>query len=589
MLSSLGTTGQECRNDSCGVIGPEVDREQGKGGAMIWAQNYDPLGNGLLSALVAAIPVAVLLGAIGLFHVRAHIAALMGLGAALVVAVLAFGMPAGLALRAAGFGAAYGLLPIGWIVLNIIFLYQLTETTGQFHVLRGAIASITADSRMQLLLIAFCFGAFFEGAAGFGTPVAVTGAMLIGLGFTRLQASGLSLIANTAPVAFGALGTPLVTLSGVTGLPLMELSAMVGRQMTPFAIIVPFWLLVAYCGWRRTMEVFPAVLVAGVSFALVQLLISNLHGPWLTSIGAALASIAALIAFLRIWQPARIMHVNEAKLAAGDERDVAATADAAKAQPLHDPATVRRAWMPWIILTGCVFLWGLPFMKQGLDAIFALRLPFTGLDGVIQRLPPVVTAPEFEKAVYNLNLLSATGTAILVAALASALLLRVPARTIGLVYLRTWKLVLPSLLTIAAMLALGYLTRFGGIDASMGLAFAATGVLYPFFGTMLGWLGVAVTGSDTASNVLFGGLQKITAEQLGLPPVLMAGANSAGGVMGKMIDAQSIVVASTATQWFGQEGRILRHVFVHSLVLGSLIGLFVMLQAYVYPFTLLVP
>ncbi len=556
---------------------------------MIWAQNYDPFGNGLLSALVAAVPVVVLLGAIGLFHVRAHIAALMGLGAGLAIAVLAFGMPAALAVRAAGFGAAYGLLPIGWIVLNIIFLYQLTETTGQFHVLRGAITSITADSRLQLLLIAFCFGAFFEGAAGFGTPVAVTGAMLIGLGFTRLQASGLSLIANTAPVAFGALGTPLVTLAGVTGLPLLELSAMVGRQMTPFAIIVPFWLLVAYCGWRRTMEVLPAVLVAGVSFALVQLLISNLHGPWLTSIGAALASIGALIAFLQVWKPARIMHVNEAKLAAGDERDVAATIDAAHAQPLHDPAAVRRAWMPWIILTGCVFLWGLPFMKQGLDAIFALRLPFAGLDGVIQRLPPVVTAPEFEKAVYNLNLLSATGTAILVAALASAMLLRVPARTVGLVYLRTWKLVFPSLLTIAAMLALGYLTRFGGIDASMGLAFAATGVLYPFFGTMLGWLGVAVTGSDTASNVLFGGLQKITAEQLNLSPVLMAGANSAGGVMGKMIDAQSIVVASTATQWFGQEGRILRHVFVHSLVLGSLIGLFVMLQAYVYPFTLLVP
>lgn len=556
---------------------------------MIWAQNYDPFGSGLLSALVAATPVVVLLGAIGLFHVRAHIAALMGLGAGLAVAILAFGMPPGLAVRAAGLGAAYGLLPIGWIVLNIIFLYQLTETTGQFHVLRGAITSITADSRLQLLLIAFCFGAFFEGAAGFGTPVAVTGAMLIGLGFTRLQASGLSLIANTAPVAFGALGTPLVTLSGVTGLPLLELSAMVGRQMTPFAIIVPFWLLIAYCGWRRTMEVLPAVLVAGVSFAVVQLLISNLHGPWLTSIGAALASIAALIAFLRVWQPATIMHVNEAKLAAGDERDVAATVDAAHAQPLHDPAAVRRAWMPWIILTACVFLWGLPFMKQGLDAIFALRLPFAGLDGVIQRLPPVVAAPEFEKAVYNLNLLSATGTAILVAALASALLLRVPARTVGLVYLRTWKLVFPSLLTIAAMLALGYLTRFGGIDASMGLAFAATGVLYPFFGTMLGWLGVAVTGSDTASNVLFGGLQKITAEQLNLPPVLMAGANSAGGVMGKMIDAQSIVVASTATQWFGQEGRILRHVFVHSLVLGSLIGLFVMLQAYVYPFTLLVP
>jgi lactate permease len=557
---------------------------------MIWSQNYDPLGSGWLSALVAAVPVIVLLGAIGLFHVRAHIAALMGLAAGLLVAILVFGMPAGLALRAAGFGAAYGLLPIGWIVLNIIFLYQLTEATGQFHVLRSAITTITPDSRLQLLLIAFCFGAFFEGAAGFGTPVAVTGAMLIGLGFTRLQASALSLIANTAPVAFGALGTPLVTLSGVTGLPLLELSAMVGRQMTPFAIIVPIWLLVAYCGWRRTMEVMPAVLIAGISFAGVQLAISNLHGPWLTSIGAALASIVALILFLKIWQPARIMAVNEAPLSPGDERDAVATADSVQAPTAtYKAAAVKRAWMPWIILTACVFIWGLPFMKSWLDGIFVLRLPFAGLDGVIQRLPPVVTQPEFEKAVYNLNLLSATGTAILVAALISAVLLRIPPRQLAGIYGRTWVMVLPSLLTIAAMLALGYLTRFGGIDASMGLAFAATGVLYPFFGTMLGWVGVAVTGSDTASNVLFGGLQKVTAEQLNLSPVLMAGANSAGGVMGKMIDAQSIVVASTATQWFGQEGRILRHVFMHSLALGSLIGLFVMLQAYVYPFTLLVP
>jgi lactate permease len=556
---------------------------------MIWVQDYDPLGHGWLSALVAATPVVVLLGAIGLFHVRAHVAALLGLAAALLVAIAVFGMPAGLALRAAGFGAAYGLLPIGWIVLNIIFLYQLTETTGQFQVLRSAVAGITADSRLQLLLIAFCFGAFFEGAAGFGTPVAVTGAMLIGLGFTRLQASGLSLIANTAPVAFGALGTPLVTLAGVTGLPLLELSAMVGRQMTPFAMIVPFWLLVAYCGWRRTLEVLPAVLVAGGVFAVVQLLISNLHGPWLTSIGAALASIAALIGFLRVWKPARIMAVNEAPLSRGDERDPTVSAGGAGVAAAYEPAAVRKAWAPWMILTGCVFLWGLPFTKSALDGVFSMRLPFAGLDGMIQRLPPVVAAPELEKAVYNLNLLSATGTAILAAALLSALLLRVPPRTLGAVYLRTWKLVLPSLLTIAAMLALGYLTRYGGIDASMGLAFAASGVFYPFFGTMLGWLGVAVTGSDTASNVLFGGLQKVTAEQLNLSPVLMAGANSAGGVMGKMIDAQSIVVASTATQWFGQEGRILRHVFVHSLVLGSLIGLFVMLQAYVYPFTLLVP
>jgi lactate permease len=540
---------------------------------MIWAQNYNPLGSAWLSTLIAALPLAVLLGSLALLKLRAPVAAVMGLVAAMLVAILAFGMPIQQALAAAGYGAAYGLLPIGWIVLNVIFMYQLTLERGQFDVLRNSIAGVVEDSRLQLLLVAFCFGAFFEGAAGFGTPVAVTGAMLIGLGFSPLQAAGLSLIANTAPVAFGALGTPLVTLAGVTDLPLQQLSAVVGRIMTPFAVLVPFWLLVAYCGWRRTMEVWPAVLVAGVSFAAAQLAISNLHGPWLTAIGASLVSIAALALFLRLWKPRTVMRMEHAALGGEAPRGT----------------KLRKAWMPWIILMLLVFLWGLPEMKAWLDGIFRLSLAFPGLDQMVQRMPPVVAEPEIEAAKYNLNLLSATGTAILISGVLSGLLLGAGPVAIARTYFRSLVMVAPSLLTIAAMLALGYLTRYAGVDATLGLAFAATGVLYPFFGTYLGWLGVAVTGSDTASNVLFGGLQKVTSEQLGLSPVLMAGANSAGGVMGKMIDAQSIVVASTATRWFGQEGTILRYVFVHSLVLAGLVGLVVMLLAYVPPFTLLVP
>ena len=565
---------------------------------MIWSQNYDPFGATWISALLAALPVVVMLGSLAFLHLRAHVAASLGLAAALVVAIAGFGMPVQLAVSAAGFGAAYGLLPIGWIVLNIIFLYQLTNEHGQFDVLRRSIAKISDDSRIQLLLIAFCFGAFFEGAAGFGTPVAVIGAMLIGLGFTRLQASGLTLIANTAPVAFGALGTPLVTLAAVTGLPLIELSAMAGRQMALFCLIVPFWMLVAYCGWRRTMEVWPAILVAGATFALLQLLISNLHGPWLAAIGAALGSIFVLIAFLQMWSPRSVMHVNQAPLSKGDERVPSTTAADLES---HEDAVVKvsaaeatrgsaaRAWMPWLILTIVVFVWGLPFVKAALDGIFKPMFPIPWLDGLVQRVPPVVAAAEPEKAVYTLNILSTTGSGIFLAAIISGLLLGSSPLALARTYARAFVLVIPSLLTISAMLALGYVTRFSGVDATMGLAFAATGLLYPFFGTMLGWLGTAVTGSDTASNVLFGSLQRITSEQLGLPPVLMAAANSTGGVMGKMVDAQSIVVASTATRWFGAEGKILRYVFIHSLVLGVLVAIEVTLFAYVPVLKSLVP
>lgn len=543
-----------------------------------WHQLYDPLGSAVLSTLAAALPIVILLGGLALLRLRAHVAALLGLGTALLVAILAFGMPPGMAARTAGLGAAYGLFPIGWIILNVIFLYDLTREKGSFEIMQDSLTGITRDRRLQLLLIAFSFGAFFEGAAGFGTPVAVTAAILIGLGFAPLAASGLSLIANTAPVAFGALGTPIIALAGVTGLDVRELSAMVGRQLPFFSLIVPFWLVWAFCGFKKMKEVWPALAVAGVSFAVPQWLISNYHGPWLTDIGAAVISIAALVIFLLKWRPRTIL----------DSEGIADAAARAGAPRRHATRALVRAWMPWAVLSVLVFVWGIPQVKAFLDGLSIVRFPVPGLDRLVFRAPPVVPQATAERAVFTFNWLSFTGTGIFVSALVSGLLMSFSPRRLVRIYGRTLKRVRFSLLTVAAMLSLGYVTRYAGLDATLGLAFARTGVLYPFFGTMLGWLGVALTGSDTSSNVLFGSLQRISAEQLGLSPVLMASANSSGGVMGKMIDAQSIVVASTATGWYGHEGTILRYVFFHSLALATLMGLFVLLQAYVFPFTKLV-
>jgi len=549
----------------------------------MWSQVYDPLGDMALSTVVAAVPVAVLLGAIGLFEVRAHIAAFLGLIAALVVAIFAYGMPAEMAGLAAAYGAAFGLLPIGWIILNVIFLYQLTSEKGEFAVLQRSISAISDDRRLQLLFIAFSLGAFFEGAAGFGTPVAVTSAMLIGLGFSPLAASGLSLIANTAPVAFGALGTPVIALAAVTGLDLHELSGMIGRQLPFFSIIVPFWLVWAFVGFRKMMEVWPPILVAGVSFAIPQYLVSNFHGPWLVDIVAAISSMICLAAFLRIWRPANAM--TSVPRAPSESQTFA---DTPQSKPLGNPA-IRRAWTPWLVLSVFVFLWGMPQIKTLLDGIWVAKVPVTGLHELVQKVPPVVATPHVEAAVYNFNLLSATGTGILLAAILSGLYLGYGFSGLVKMYVRTIWIVRYSLLTIACMLAIGFVTRYAGTDATLGLALANTGWMYPFFGTLIGWLGVALTGSDTASNVLFGGLQRVTAEQLNINPVLMASANSSGGVMGKMIDAQSIVVASTATRWYGHEGSILRFVFFHSVALAVMVGLLVMGQAYVWPLTLLAP
>ena len=558
-----------------------------------WSQGYDPTGIWWLSTLVASVPVIVLLGALAL-HVKAHYAALLGLASSLVIAIFAFHMPARMAGATAVLGAGYGLFPIGWIVLNVIFMYQLTVEAGQFEIMKQSLTGITQDRRLQLLLIAFSFGAFFEGAAGFGTPVAVTAAMLIGLGFLPLQASGLSLIANTAPVAYGALGTPIIALAGVTGFSEITLGAMAGRILPVFSLIVPFWLIWAFVGFAEMLEIWPAILVAGASFATTQYWISNHHGPWLVDVIAAIVSMVCLIAFLLIWHPKRVWTFE------GEE-----TKTEHRAAHGYSTGEVVRAWVPWIILSVVVFCWGTPTGKRIMDTpekvfpsmaswstppskITAPQFPVTGIDKLSMRVPPVVAKPTKEAAVFRLNWLSATGSGILISGLISGLVMGFSIPRIFKVYLQTIFKVRFSLLTIAAMLAIGFMTRYSGLDATMGLAFARTGHLYPFFGTLLGWLGVALTGSDTSSNVLFGSLQKISAQQVGVSPVLMAAANSCGGVMGKMIDAQSIVVASTATNWYGHEGDILRYVFFHSLALAALVGVYVFLLAYVPPISNLV-
>ncbi len=551
---------------------------------MIWQQIYDPFHNMIISTLLAAVPVVVMLVALGFLHIKAHIAAGLGLLAAVVVAVFAYGMPAGMAGTAAMYGGFTGLLPIGWIVLNIIFLQQLAEQNGSFKILQDSLSGITEDRRLQLLLIAFCFGAFFEGAAGFGTPVAVTAGILIGLGFSPLAASGLSLIANTAPVAFGALGTPVITLAKVHGYDLMEVTAMIGRQLPFFSLLVPFWLIWAFAGRKAMWEIWPAILVTGLSFAIPQYLVSNFIGPELVDIIAAIVSMLALILFLRVWQPKKVWTSPSMK-----SHDIsAAEAKPPRAPVRHARADLVRAWTPWAILTVFVFVWGLPPVKAVLNSLFAPAFPIAGLHNLVMKVPPVVPTPHTEAAVYTLNLLSATGTGILLAAILGALVMKYNPFEIVKIWLRTLWLVRYSLLTIVLMLGLGTLTRYSGTDTTLGLAFANTGVFYPFFGTLMGWIGVAMTGSDTASNVLFGGMQKVAAEQLGLSANLMGAANSSGGVMGKMIDAQSIVVASTATRWFNHEGDILRFVFFHSIALACLVGLYVTMQAYVWPFTLMV-
>jgi lactate permease len=579
-----------------------------------WIQVYDPLASAWLSTVAAALPIVLLLATLGLLEWRAHYAALTGLVSALAIAVIVYGMPAPTALATTLYGAAYGFLPIGWIIINAVFLYNLTVHTGQFDIVKSSVGRLSTDRRVQALLVAFSFGAFIEGASGFGTPVAICSALLIGLGFTPLYAAGLSLIANTAPVAFGAIGTPILTLAAVTGIPATTLGAMAGRQLPFVSLLVPAWLVVTMSGWRGLRGVWPAVAVCGGTFAVVQYLWSNFVGVELVDIAGGLLSIVALALFMRAWQPKEVWDFAETRDGIRDPGSGIRTEQYATT-PAHSRAEITRAWIPWLFLSIAVILWGLAPVKaflnggpQGLAAYRAAGRPYVSpvlsptwnvplLHRGVFRDFPVVPTPvdrariddpayrneRAEAAVFTLNWVSATGTAILLAALATALFLRISAREVLLVALMTFRRMRTSLLTIMLMLALGFVTRYGGTDATLGLAFTKTGVLYPFFAALLGWLGVALTGSDTSSNVLFGSLQKITAQQLGFNPVLIVTANSTGGVMGKMIDAQSIVVATASTGQSGQEGKILRFVFWHSVALAVIMGLIVVLQAYVFP------
>lgn len=533
-------------------------------GSASWHQAYDPAHHWWLSTFWAGLPLLMLLVMLIGFKLKAHLAALVALSVALVVAAAIFSMPVHLALLATVLGAGYGLFPIFWIIFPVIFMYQLTVRAGRFKLLHECLIGVTEDSRLQLLLIAFIFGAFFEGAAGFGTPVAVCGTILLGLGFSSLEAAGLTLLANTAPVAFGALGTPVVALAGVTGLNVQVLTHVIAALLTPFCVLVPFWLIWVYAGYKSMAEIWPAILVAGATFGGSQLLIAMLHGPWLVDITAAVVSLTVFVLFLKVWKPKRIL--NAAR------QDVT---DCPPSLSRNHANVVIKAAVPWAILTLCVVVWGTPKFTRWIDSISAIKLTVHGLDHVVYRMPPVVATPTSEAAVFTFNWLSATGTGIFIAALIAAVVMGLKPSEIAKVFWHTVVSTRFTLITIAALMSLAYVTRFCGLDATMGLAFARTGVIYPFFGTLVGWMGTASTGSDTSSNVLFGSLQKFTAQQLHISPFLMASSNSAGGVMGKMIAPQSVVVASTATNAYGSEGTIMRFVFLHSLALACLVGILV--------------
>ena len=528
----------------------------------MWDQVYVPVGNSLpLSAACAAIPILVLLIALAGLRLASWKAALLGLAAAMLVALGIYGMPLRLVLGATAYGAAFGLFPIVWIVFWAVALYRLTVETGQFELIKNSVGRLTQDRRIQALLIAFAFGAFIEGAAGFGTPVAVAAAMLTGLGFSPFYAAAICLIANTAPVAFGAIGIPLVTLAGVTNLPLPVLSAEVGRICAPVSLFIPAYLMLVMGGVSALRAVWPGALVCGVCFALTQFLVSNYIGPYLTDILASLATMLGLVALLQFWRPADAPHITDNA-------------------PGISKGMLLRAWSPYILLVIFVLLWGYAPFKALLDKA-SIVFGWPGMDGQIRRLPPVVAAPAPYAAKFTLNILSASGSAALFATFFSALLLGVPlGRLFGIIG-RTARDLALSILTIASVLALAYVMNYSGNTATLGLAFAATGVMFPFFSAFLGWLGVFLTGSDTSANALFGNLQVVTANTLGLSPELMSASNSAGGVMGKMISLQSISVAAAATGMPAtEEARLFRFTLKHSLLLATVIGLIVAAYSY---------
>jgi len=537
----------------------------------MWQQTYTPVaGNLFLSALVAALPIFALVYALAVKRMASWKASLIGVMATELVAVAVYHMPFGTSLSALAYGAAFGLFPIGWIVYWAIFLYRVTMETGNFAIVRDSIGSLTPDSRLQALLIAFAFGAFIEGASGFGTPVAVAGAMLAGLGFSPFHAAAICLLANTAPVAFGSIGIPIVTLAAITGLPLQTLSSDVGRICAPVAFIIPSYLIVVIGGWRALKAVFPAALVCGFSFAGTQLFVSNTLGPSLAAILASVAAMIALIILLRFWKPRQIVETDLQRVSAASS-------------PRHSAREIFLAWTPYGLLVLFVMLWGITGVKNHLNALTTV-VNWPGLHHQIVRMPPAVPNPSPSAAVYTFNWLSAAGTACMFAALLSAPVLGVSLRQTLRMLAATLKNLFLPLMTIAIVLALAFSMNYCGAASTLGLAFAATSQLFPFFSPMLGWLGVFLTGSDTSSNALFGGLQVVTATRLGLNPALTAAANSSGGVMGKMISLQSICVAAAATDMKPEdENKLFRFTLRHSVFLATLIGLITLLYADVLP------
>jgi len=534
---------------------------------MTWQQLYDPFNNKLLSTAVSALPVLTLFFVLVGLKKRVWVAALSGLLMAVALALLVFNMPAVLVTTAAGHGFIFGLLRIAWIVVGSIFLYNVASETGQFQVMKDSIAGLSSDKRLQLVLIAFCFGAFLEGTGGGGAPVAIAGAFLMGLGFSPFQSATLCLLANTAPVAWGGVGNPIRTLGGVTGLPELQFSAMAGRILPPLALILPFWLVRSMVGWRETFQVWPALLVSGLSFAGMQFYWSNFQDIGLVDVVAAVFSLLMTMLFLKFWKPANVIPVG-GQLATSIRR--------------HSAGQVLKGWSPFIVASVLIFATGLPSVAKYLN-FDALKIPMPYLHNAVLKMPPVAPQPTPEDATVNLNFIGIPGTVVFVAGIVAGLLAGLPLRKIALLFKATVLQMMPSLLAISFMVGLAYVTRYCGMDTVMGLSLTGTGWFYPFFGTLLGWLGVALTGTDAGSNALFGNLQKVTAEQLSLSPILMGAANSTGGVMGKMIDAQSIVVSSSATNQQGNEAAIFKAVFGHSIVLACLVGVIVMFYAYAIP------
>ena len=552
----------------------------------MWQQDYEPVGGSLAwSAVVAAVPIVVLFVMLGVRRKPAWMAALAALGVAFVLALAAYGMPAPLAIMAALTGAAYGLFPISWIVFSSIMLYRLAVETGKFEIIKDSVGGLTNDRRLQALFIAFSFGAFIEGAAGFGAPVAVSGAMLAGLGFPPFYAAGICLMANTAPVAFGSIGIPVTTLAGITGIPVMPLSAMVGRLCAMISVVIPMYIVLVMAGWRKTLEVLPAVVICGLSFAAVQFYVSNFMGPELTDILSALSCIGAMILVLKLWKPRTIFRLE------GEQ-------PAPVVRHGHSASQVFAAWLPYMLLVVFVLVWGEASIKRGIDQFTNGLLPSAlprsatvlnglnvpGLHNLVMRVPPVTAAPAPYAAVYTLNWLSSAGTSCFLAAVVFALLVRVSPRRFAGVYRATFAQLAKPMLTIAAMLALAYVMNYSGMTSTLGIALATTGTTFPFFSAILGWLGVFLTGSDTSANALFGNLQMITANQLGLNPVLTTSVNSAAGVMGKMIALPSIAVAVAATGLTADdEGRLFRFTLRHSVLLACIVGIVAMVFAYVLP------